>query len=98
MGGNLIKTVMNTSVIKKRYYKQIAKEVTGTSYITDIPIAEFETIQELKEFVEIMNRNEIGVMIEEEHSNFYQGILVQIFDRETCSDSCRRVLLEGIDR
>ena len=71
-------------------YNQIAKEVKGTSYITDVPTAEFKTIQELNDFVEIMNKNEIGVTLKAEHSNFYQGVLVQIFDRVTCSDFVER--------
>lgn len=84
------------SEIETKNYNQIVKEVKGTSYITDVPTIEFKTIQELNDFVEIMNKNGIGVTLKAEHSNFYQGILVQIFDTVTCSDSCRKALLEEI--
>ena len=78
------------SETETKNFNQIVKEVKGTSYITDVPTAEFKTIQELNDFVEIMNKNGIGVTLKAEHSNFYQGILVQIFDRVTCSKFVER--------
>lgn len=76
-------------------YDQYVKEVKGTSFITSVPIKDFESIQDLQNFIETMDKNGLGTSIKVEHSNFYQGVLIQTYDKETCSDSCRKELLKG---
>ena len=66
------------------YYEKILKGTKGTSHITSIPIEEFRDITALEIFVQKMNQNGVGVTIHHERSNFHQGVLVQIYDKETC--------------
>lgn len=66
-------------------YKSVLKEVKGVSHIVDIPIEEFENLSDLENFEKEMSRNGIGVVLHDEHSNFHQGLLVQMYDKETCT-------------
>ena len=68
-----------------RDYKSVLKEVKGESHIVDIPIEEFENLSDLENFVKGMTENGIGVVLHDEHSNFHQGVLVQMYDKETCT-------------
>lgn len=68
-----------------RNYDNDIKEVKGVSYIVDIPIEEFENLDDLTCFIKFMNLNGIGVVIYHEQSNFHQGVLVQMYDKETCT-------------
>ena len=68
-----------------RDYKKDLEKVKGVSYIVDIPIEDFENISDLNNFVKEMNQNGIGVVLHHEQSNFHQGVLVQIYDKETCN-------------
>ena len=68
-----------------RDFKRDLESVKGVSHIVDIPIEEFENISALGNFVSQMNRNGIGVCLHDEHSNLYQGVLVQMYDKETCT-------------
>lgn len=68
-----------------RDYKCDLKQVKGESHIVSIPFEEFESLSDLKNFAKEMNRNGIGVGLHDEHSNFYQGVLVQIYDKGTCT-------------
>lgn len=57
----------------------------GQDYIIDIPIEEFEGIEELTEFVKKAKSHGIGTVLHFETSNFHQGVVVQIFDKESCT-------------
>jgi len=66
-------------------YRNILMEIKGASHIISIPIEEFGSITELDNFVKKMNRHKVGVAMHHEQSNFHQGVLVQIYDKETCA-------------
>lgn len=68
-----------------RDFSKDLKEIKGVSHIVSIPIKEFENITELDKFVKEMNKNGVGVTLHHEQSNFYQGVLVQTYDKETCT-------------
>lgn len=75
-------------------HEQVLYEVKNTTYITSIPIEEFENIEDLKKFVKVMNANKIGVELKDEHSNLHQGVLVEIFDKQTISKTVAEELLK----
>lgn len=66
------------------FLKNEIREIKGKSYIADIPIEEFESIKQLDLFVKSAKENGLGVSLHHETSNFHQGVVVQIFDKETC--------------
>lgn len=69
-----------------RDYKQDVYDIKDTSYITCIPLLEgFENLEDLRKFVEVMNQNGIGVVLNTEYSNFCQGVIVEAFDKKTAS-------------
>lgn len=68
-----------------RDYKCDLRQVKGESYIVSIPLEEFENLSDLENFVKEMNRNGIGVGLHDERSNFHQGLLVQMYDKKTCT-------------
>ena len=68
-----------------RNYKQDMLEVKGTSHITVFPIEGFDDLSDLENFVKYMKRNGIGTVLHYESSNFHQGVVVQAFDKESCS-------------
>lgn len=65
-------------------YADYVNEVKGTSYITDIPIGNFASIQDLEAFVKDMKANRIGAVLHYETSNYHCGVVVQAYDIETC--------------
>ena len=77
-----------------RNYTQDLYDIKDTSWVTDIPIEEFECLADLEQFVEVMNKNGCGVVIKAEYSNFHQGVLVEAFDKETCSEVAKKGLLK----
>lgn len=77
-----------------RDYKQDVYDIKDTSWITDIPIEEFESLEDLEQFVKTMNENGIGVVIKTEYSNFHQGVLVEAFDKEMCNEIGKKGLLK----
>ena len=58
--------------------------IKGQTYITDIPIEDFKKISELIEFIKVCKKHGLGAVLYYETSNFHQGVVVQIFDKETC--------------
>lgn len=66
------------------FFKNALEEIKGQTYISDIPIEEFESKEELVVFVKIAKENKIGTVLHYETSNYHQGVVVQIFDKETC--------------
>lgn len=65
--------------------KQII-ETKGKTYINSIPIEEFENLEQLIESVKEAERNGVGVNLLYETSNFYQGVLCQLYDKNTCTN------------
>jgi hypothetical protein len=61
------------------------KNIKGLDYIVDIPVHAFESINEFELFVKKAKVAGIGVCMHYETSNFYCGVVVQIYDKETCS-------------
>lgn len=68
----------------KDYLSNEMQNAKGQTYITDIPIEEFDGIEELTDFVKKTKRHGLGTVLHYETSNFHQGVVVQIFDKETC--------------
>ncbi len=77
-----------------RNYKEDVYDIKDTSWVTDIPLKEFENLEDLNNFVEVMNKNGIGVVIKTEYSNFYQGVLIEAFDKKTVSETVKKGLLK----
>lgn len=66
------------------FLKNVLEEIKGKTYISDIPIEEFESKEELVVFVKIAKEKKIGTAIHYETSNYHQGVVAEIFDKETC--------------
>lgn len=65
--------------------KQIV-ETKGKTYINSIPIQEFENLNQLIETVKIAKKNGLGVNLCYETSNFHQGVLCQLYDKNSCTN------------
>ena len=76
------------------WIRKYMEEVIGSSYIIGIALQDFETTYELENFVKTMNDKNIGVTISAHHSNAYQGVCVNIYDRKTCSDFNKNIILK----
>lgn len=63
----------------------IIDEAKGSTYINSVSINEFNSIKELEDFVKKANKNGIGLVLHYEASNFHCGVLVQLFDKDTCT-------------
>lgn len=67
------------------FFANILEESKGKEYINSVPIKEFSDISQLNEFVVLANEKGLGISLKNEKSNFYQGILVQIYDIKECT-------------
>lgn len=65
------------------FLKNALEEIKGQTYISSIPIEEFKSKEELISFVKISKEKKIGTVLHYETSNFHQGVVVEIFDKET---------------
>lgn len=52
--------------------------------MSSVPVEEFESKEELVVFVKIVKEKKIGIALHYETSNFHQGVVVEVFDKETC--------------
>ena len=68
------------------FLENAIKEIEGASYIRSIPIEDFENIDELTSFVKMAKANSCGVIMNYETSNFHQGVLVELYDKKTCTE------------
>lgn len=59
-------------------------DIKGKTYIISIPIEEFNDLKQLIEIAKTAERNGLGVNIHYKTSNFYQGVLCQLYDKNTC--------------
>ncbi len=66
------------------FLENAIKEIEGASYIRSIPIEDFENIDELTSFVKMAKANSCGVIMNYETSTFYQGVLVELYNKKTC--------------
>ncbi len=66
------------------FLKNELEKIKGQTYIASIPIEEFESKEELVLFAKIAKEKKIGTALHYETSNFHQGVLIEIFDKETC--------------
>lgn len=66
------------------FLKKQFKKVKGLSYIISIPLEEFATLADLEEFTKEAKKNKVGIAIKYETSNFHCGVLVEIYDIDTC--------------
>lgn len=70
--------------VMSEFLKNALEEIKGQTYISSVPIEEFESKEELVAFVKIAKEKKIGTALHYETSNFHQGVVVEIFDKETC--------------
>ncbi len=68
------------------FLKNEIKDVRGLSYILSIPIEYFGNMDELTLFVKTAKTNNCGVVMNYETSNFHQGVLVELYDKKTCTE------------
>lgn len=68
----------------KEFFKNELEKIKGQTYISCIPIEEFGSIEELQLFVKNAREKNCGTSLRYETSNFHQGVLVEMFDEETC--------------
>lgn len=66
------------------FLKNEIQEIKGKPYIADIPIEEFESIEQLDLFARDAKKNGVGISLYHEASNYHQGVVIQIFDLESC--------------
>lgn len=66
------------------FLKNEIEKIKGQTYIVDIPIEEFDNIEELNQFVRLAKKEKCGAVLHHEVSNYHQGVVVQLFDKETC--------------
>lgn len=67
------------------FLKNELENIKGLTYIVDIPINEFQSIEELSVFVKEAKKKKCGTVLHYETSNYHQGVVVQLFDKETCT-------------
>lgn len=58
------------------------RECKEVDYIITIPLSDFESVKELGDFIEDAKKMGIVCNINCEYSNFYQGILIEIQNKE----------------
>ena len=67
------------------FFKETLDGCVGKTYINSIPLSEFSSTKEIGEVVVYAQKKGLGVAMKVEHSNFYQGVLVEIYDKKTCA-------------
>lgn len=67
------------------FLKNELEKVKGLTYIVDIPINEFQSIEELTMFVKESKKKKCGIVLHYETSNYHQGVVLELFDKETCT-------------
>ncbi|MEE1248983.1 MAG: hypothetical protein UHU19_07140 [Lachnospiraceae bacterium] len=66
----------------RRKIRDFVDDAKEHEYWTSLPIEEFESIKELKEAIELCSKLELSVEIKAEHSNFYQGVLFGVANKD----------------
>ena len=61
--------------------KDFIDDAKENEYWSSLPIEEFQSIEELKETVELCYKLRLSTEIKAEHSNFYQGVLFSIANK-----------------
>lgn len=62
--------------------KDFIDNAKENEYWSSLPIEEFESIEELRETVELCYRLKLSTEIKAEHSNFYQGVLFSVANKD----------------
>lgn len=70
-----------TTIQKVEIDKFIEVALEGNSYIESAPIEHY-SVEEIKEISEKAKKNNLVMTINEERSNFYQGVLINLLKRE----------------
>lgn len=65
--------------------EEYLKEVSSVKHIVDVPIDEFNTIDEITELIKRAKKNGIGAVLHYETSNYHCGVVIQLYDKETCT-------------
>lgn len=66
--------------------KDFIDKAKENEYWTSLPIEEFESIEELRETVELCNKLKLSIEIKTEYSNLYQGVLFSVANKSL--DKC----------
>ena len=67
------------------FLKDKLEECIGKNYINSIPIKEFSNLEELEIFIKEAKKKGLAANLKHETSNFYQGVLVQVYDIKACT-------------
>ena len=78
--------VDNYTTVSKSSVNKLIERAIEVEHITSAPIEHY-TIKELKEIAELAKKNDLVVTIKDEHSNFYQGTMVQLIKRKNIDDT-----------
>ena len=65
--------------------EEYLKEVSSVKHIVDVPIDELNTIDETTELIKRAKKNRIGAVLHYETSNYHCGVVIQLYDKETCT-------------
>lgn len=78
--------VADYTMIRKRSIKEFLKNALEVDYIEWVPI-EHCSIEDLIKIAELAKKNNLVMTIKDEHSNFYQGTMVQLIKRKNIDDT-----------
>nr|DAF76805.1 MAG TPA: hypothetical protein [Caudoviricetes sp.] len=78
--------VDNYTTVRKRSIEEFLKDALEVDYIEWIPI-EHCSIDDLIKIADLAKKNDLVMTIKDEHSNFYQGTMVQLIKRKNIDDT-----------
>ena len=78
--------VADYTIIRKRSIEEFLKDALRVDYIEWVPI-EHCSIEDLIKIAELAKKNNLVMTIKDEHSNFYQGTMVQLIKRKNIDDT-----------
>lgn len=74
------------TTVRKRSIEEFLKDALEVDYIEWIPI-EHCSIDDLIKIADLAKKNDLVMTIKDEHSNFYQGTMVQLIKRKNIDDT-----------
>ena len=79
-------SVGDYTIVRKRSIEEFLKDALEVDYIEWVPI-EHCSIEDLIKIAELAKKNNLVMTIKDEHSNFYQGTMVQLIKRKNIDDT-----------
>lgn len=83
--------VDNYATVEKSSVDDVIKDALEVDHITSAPIEHY-TQDELKELAEKAKKNDLVITIRAEHSNFYQGVLLNFIKRKNINDTFKKFI------